>query len=273
MTLSRPLIVLPLFAIGLAFVANHASSRADTPLATMAPAQIRSADIVVSGTVAEDPEISVLESYPAIYVYRFKLRATTALKGSLPADAWMSFSHRGENHQPIRKGDRWLLALRKLDQNLEKRQSLISVLDRVPDSAAARAAARQEIAKLGPLGANVTMTIEQIAPKTPIKWRNPYGDGRFRVVIENRGQRIRLPAVVAFNNDGSKVVRPASVVPANSTQTFEVDALELPIANPPGGARLWITVQMGDKSVSSFFYYSYDVHGPMQEQKSRKRTK
>ena len=273
---SRPyhLFILTLIGLAIASLTTISQATAQTPNAQLDPQSVRSADIVVSGVVADDPQIDIGESYPPVYWYRFTVRDTKQVKNTLPDDLQILYTVRGEDHTPIKKGDHLLLALRKLDQHLEdegsktaqkpKVRSTLDVIGKVPLTPAALSAARRAVEDLKPLGSGVAMTIEQLPPKKPVKWSNPYGDGRFRVVITNSGkQPAHVPAVFAYSPYGSKQVRPAAVMAPGASQTFEVDALELPWKNLPGGARLTITVQAADKSVSSFFYFSYNHHMPM----------
>ncbi len=243
-------------------VLTTASATAKTPV-TIDAKTLHAADIVAHVVVAGEPTRDVLEIFPEVYVYHFSVLVKRSLKGTLQNGHVMHYST-GDKDDVIRSGDSLLLALRKLDQNLDGAQTNIQVLKLARASSRGVASAMTTLRRRPSAGKDVSMSITQVPPARAIKWRNPYGDGKFRVTLTNFGRRAAaIPPVEVTNNAGTTQLSPGFTLAAGATRVVEVDTLELDWKGLPGGARLEITVQAGDKSVSSFFYYSEDVHGPM----------
>jgi len=285
-------------------------------------------DIIAVGTVGSLHNQTILEVYPGIHVGQFKLVAgATVLRGRLPASALVSYSTRDENKIP-RVGDKIIIGVRRLDENLEKTDSryvgLIDYQWSPQLEATARYAARVPVgwkvvagklvspysalkchASLGakaPAGRcntpwrgskvpdDVVMSVRQVAPAKPIRFSNPYGDGRFEITLTNTGQtQARLDDLLSTGTGASRRIlwseslvvlhlkntelhpsaRPlpadaAAVVlqPGESVSTV-VDMLPLDSIVNHGGARIRLTFAIGNRSVSSFFYYASSLHQAM----------
>ncbi len=226
---------------------------------------LRSADIVVEAVVTDVPTVDVLEVAPPIFHYWFRVSVTRNLKGTLPEVKLLMWSTRDEG-DTIRKGDRLVLALRKIDQTLDGVGSRVHVIGKTRATIASVADAMTALEKQTKLGSDVTMSLAQVPPARAIKWTNPYGDGKFTLTIANSGRKaVAIPDVMALTNAAKVRVARGFRLEPGEVRTLTLDALPLDYAVLMGGGRLEVTFQTGDKSASSFFYYTDRFHGPMRK--------
>ena len=133
----------------------------------------------------------------------------------------------------------------------------------------------------------IDIAVSQIIPPGVDPFRNPYGDGRFKVTVTNRGDRpVTVPALLAngknilwadslvvidistVSNRGAtcllrgagaiakaKDLRPVELQPGESVSA-EVDVRHAHgVAFQPGAARYYFRFCLGEKSATSFFYF------------------
>jgi uncharacterized protein (TIGR03067 family) len=138
-----------------------------------------------------------------------------------------------------------------------------------------------------PAGDPIDIAVSHIIPRRVDPFRNPYGDGRFKVTVTNRGDRpVIVPALLAdgknilwadslvvidistASNHGAtcllqgagaiakaKDLRPVELQPGESVSA-EVDVRHARgVAFHPGGARYYFRFCLGEKSATSFFYF------------------
>jgi hypothetical protein len=137
-------------------------------------------------------------------------------------------------------------------------------------------------------GDDVEFTSEQILPPGRHEFRNPYGDGQFRVTVTNRTDRV--VSVPALRTDGQTIfwedslvilnagapyvlpragklteTKPMKLKPKESVSTV-VDVL--PLEGPQwarGGWRMYFQFCLGEKSSMNFFYYNSSHHDRLRE--------
>lgn len=131
--------------------------------------------------------------------------------------------------------------------------------------------------------AGVVFTVEQIKSKNEKKYQNPYGDGLFKVTLENTTHdTVKIPAVL--NEDGSinweksvSIICEDRVVnAAEETSSFklapkskvvgEINTLKLNGINwPNGGSRIYFVFNMNGEKAYNFFYYYSAIHDAMRK--------
>jgi hypothetical protein len=142
-------------------------------------------------------------------------------------------------------------------------------------------------------GEAVKLTVEQVIPEKVHKYRNPYGDGRFKITVTNTtDEAVQVPALLA---DGEKVLWADSLVVVQGGKTHllpgagklhagckplilkpeakvtaVIDTLTLKDVDwPRGGSRVRFTFGLGEHARTNFFYYHSKRHDKLRE-KSRK---
>lgn len=137
-------------------------------------------------------------------------------------------------------------------------------------------------------GAGVKLTVEQIIPAQVEKFRNPFGDGKFRVTVTNTTDKpLDVPALLT--NDGKEILwadsllliersrphllpeagrltadaRPVRLA-AGESVSAEIDTLKLSqVSWPRGGSRVYFRFALGELVQENFFYYYSDRHDKM----------
>jgi uncharacterized protein (TIGR03067 family) len=141
-------------------------------------------------------------------------------------------------------------------------------------------------------GDAIDIEATQVMPPRVDAFRNPYGDGQFKVTVTNRGDKpVSVPALVSDGknvlwadslllldistvaNNGAACLLPGEgavakakevqpvVLKAKESLATIVDVLHARgVMFQPGGARYYYRFCLGEKSATSFFYYSSSHH-------------
>jgi hypothetical protein len=144
-----------------------------------------------------------------------------------------------------------------------------------------------------PAGDGIEITSEQVLPEKRHEFRNPHGDGKFKIVVTNRSDRpVTVPALLT---DGTTICWEDSLVvlwagrsfvlpgagKRTATQSVRLKAGEsvstvvdvLPLQGVEwarGGWRLYFQFCLGEKATTNFFYYHSGHHDPLREAAVRK---
>jgi len=142
-------------------------------------------------------------------------------------------------------------------------------------------------------GPGMQIKSAQIPPANPIKWQNPYGDGKFKIELINTTDKpLTVESLLTngkegkdreilwadslviicrgksyiFADDAGKVTaesKPLTLGP-HKTISVEINALKLrKIAWPRGGSRVYFQFCLGELATNSFFYYYSKLHDKM----------
>lgn len=138
---------------------------------------------------------------------------------------------------------------------------------------------------------DLVLTSSQVIPPDANEYKNPYGDGVFKLTIKNTGKVARkvplfvgvtsgkvygeLSTIAASGNDeesdvnyytwDEKVdeeVKFLELAPGKSVD-FEINCLKLKQQFPNGGMRVYYTFGVGNLVCADFFYYYSSVHDSM----------
>ncbi len=138
-------------------------------------------------------------------------------------------------------------------------------------------------------GDAVAMTVEQVIPEKVQEFRNPFGNGQFKVTVKNTSDKpIEVPALltdgktifwsdsmlVMYQNQPlmlgdagrAKAAKPVQLKAGESvsgiinTLTI-IDGVEW----PRGGSRVYFDFALGEKTASNFFYYFSQLHDPIRD--------
>jgi hypothetical protein len=138
-------------------------------------------------------------------------------------------------------------------------------------------------------GPGLVLSVEQVPPKNPQKFRNDYGDGQFKVTLTNPLDKpVDVPALLTdgkqvFWADSLVVIEGATphLLPGAGALTRDVTPVHLDAGQsvstvidtlplngirwPRGGSRVHFQFALGDLSASNFFYYFSDLHDRMRD--------
>jgi hypothetical protein len=135
--------------------------------------------------------------------------------------------------------------------------------------------------------AEATYTVEQVLPPARQEFKNPYGNGEFKVSVGNPTEKeLEIPAlltdgkkilwadsVLAFYGDQPKILpgagkatslEPVRLKPGETVSGI-VDVLPLDGISYPGGARIYFDFVLGDRVANNFYYHLNNFHGPLRE--------
>jgi hypothetical protein len=142
-------------------------------------------------------------------------------------------------------------------------------------------------------GEGIEIRSEQVLPEKRHEFRNPFGDGQFKITVVNRNDRpVTVPALLtdgktilwedslvvvwagkSFVLPGAGKLKAAQSVrlkPGESVSTV-VDVLPLQgVQWARGGWRLYFQFCLGEKATTNFFYYHSGHHDPLREAAVRK---
>lgn len=256
--------------------------------------QFQQADAIVEGKVSKIVSHTTLEVYPPIHVIRFQLSGYRVLKGKLPPGFVLNWSTRKYKQLP-KVGARLLFTVRVTQQTLKERKqwyrvlahsAVTSSLVKLAQKAAKTPITWKKIYRKT-VGKDIQLRVEQVKPGWQHRWVNPYGDGKFRLTLSNPTYKpVTIPAIKAIGEGHQRKIYwkrailvlhegqlqplpnreaiPASAKPlvlkGGESVSVVVDMLPLGCKHCPGGGRMGYTFFVGEKSVSSFFYYSYTFH-------------
>lgn len=270
--------------------------------------RLNQAGAVVVATIVSVDSHDILESFPEQHVMAMTVAVESALRGEPPRRLSVSIHTVGDDPRP-KAGDRLILGLVKEVQTLamdgERPGIRWQITSHLPASAAAIAQAR--IVAEAPVGAaqadgqvsqtvlgrpaaagpqRARLDVAQIAPETPVKWSNPYGDGKFKITVSNpTDEVIAVPGLWSYGGEilwsdsliyvhrgeihampGAKPLPegalPARLAPGAAVSTV-VDMLGVDFEGWAGGARERFTFAVGAQAATSFFYYHRPLHDPM----------
>jgi hypothetical protein len=285
-------------------------------------ARLNQAELVFTGKVTKVDRGAVGYTDPPLFSDDLRFRPEAVLRGPRPDNLTFirNISQPEEPHHPMdvtylvtadHVGDHWVIGLiGPAEENIVAmaRQAVALPLGwsleagRAVSPGAAlgeNAWPRGAVAESGPVcsrssrpalraGDGIELTAEQVLPAQTHPFRNPFGDGRFRITVTNRGTG---PATVgALLTDGKAVlwedsllvmigsttyllpgagkaraVRPAVLKPGESVSTV-IDTLPLKGVDwPRGGWRVYFRFCLGEKSALNFFYYRSDHHDPLRD--------
>lgn len=300
-------------AIALLLLISAAAQAAELPPA------LKGAPLVFIATLKEVQEGPVARSFPPIYTFRLTFeKADKPLRGTLPEKLGpFHFSHRGEAPPAMNIGQRYLVALKKSegaavvalvpasDEVVTQAKSALSLplgwaseggkvvspwasrgADWWPDDAMLKADFR--CAKSGRpallAGDGIEVKVEQVPPKNLQEFKNPFGDGQFKITVTNTGKMgLTVPALI---KDGDEIRWHDSLVivcqnqpyllpstaPLKNPQAVElapgesvsttIDTLLLgdDVPWPRGGSRIMFTFAVGEAAADNFFYYFSNLH-------------
>ena len=134
----------------------------------------------------------------------------------------------------------------------------------------------------------VVLKVEQVIPKDAHRFRNPYGDGKFRVTVTNTSKA--AADVPALLTDGGRIAWADSLLVLNRRKAYllggagslkdprqtrlkagqgvstVVDVLPIRgIPWPRGGSRVLFTFALGDLTARNFFYYFSRHHDRLRQ--------
>lgn len=138
------------------------------------------------------------------------------------------------------------------------------------------------------LAGDVEFAVEQVIPAQVEKFKNPYGNGQFKVTVTNTTDKpVEVPALLTDGNtvfwDDSIVViyqsrplllagagkatgtKPVQLKPGQSVSGV-IDTLPVRgVMWPRGGSRVYFDFALGEKVRSNFFYYYSTLHDPLRD--------
>lgn len=266
---------------------SAAPHRTSDPLLNVAPlildvkqlAMWDAADVIVVARLVAPRVASVDEMDPPRIHHEFGLAVERTLSGSaLPPGVVVHYS---ESDDVKLEETRMIVALRRVQETLPQAEERFVAVTLAPADDALAAALERE-----PLPEGLAFSVRQVPPAVPQQWVNPYGDGEFDLVVENRGAtpvvvpgletrgaEIAWSEVVTVRDDADRLlplpkqavsgdpVQPVVLGPGQSITT-RVDVKPFGLVHPAGGYRAEYSFRVGQLRASSFFYYDHAYHGP-----------
>lgn len=140
----------------------------------------------------------------------------------------------------------------------------------------------------------IEIETEQVLPENRHEFKNPFGDGQFKITVSNPGEKpIVVPALL---KEGEKILWEESLVifTGGTPQVLPgkgklsaapkpvmlgpkekvsgtIDTLALPgVSWPRGGSRVYFTFALGEQAADNFFYYFSNLHDAMREKRAGK---
>jgi len=274
-------------------------------------AQLNRADSVIQAKLIDAQVLATGLSFPPVYLMQVTLAEPTALRGSVPANLTLRYSSRDKIIEPLGSTVIAGLALEPDGKNATLRFVMPATKDNLALAKTATAVpigwALDKDGVLSPwaergktewnlaapdgtqrcvktkrpallAGKGIELTIEQVPPKKLEKFRNPYGDGEFKITVSNRNNA-EVEVLALLQTDGGiawddslvfvvhdKIhVLPAPAkeekfrsvrLKANESVSTIVNTLALKgVSWPRGGSRVGIQVALGELARTNFFYY------------------
>jgi len=307
-----------LAALGIVLAACSAAAAAEAELLQA----FSRADLVFVGQVAGSTPGPVARSWPPIYTGTLTFEKARALRGECGDAVTLRYSIRSRAQPAFNKGARLVVAattrtgrlqlvksLEATEANLALARKATSVLPgwtleggkpvspwaklgKAAWPAGAKLRADAACSKSGrpalTTNTGILLRVEQIIPKNAHKFRNPFGDGKFRVTVTNTN---KIAAdVAALITDGGKIAwadslfllsggkpyllpgagglkdpRPTTLKAGESVSAV-IDTLPLQgVSWPRGGYRIYFTFCLGERTASSFFYYLSRHHDKLRD--------
>jgi len=272
------------------------------------------AELLFTGKVANVVLGPVGLSEPPLHSMKITFEDVKSLRGPAPANPTFNYSVRGPQAPQFAKGEAMLVAA-----SAQRIGTIVPAKE--ADVALARKAISVPIgwtlendkpvspwAKLGDkaklpgvkgevvcsksgrpalLAGGVEFKVEKIVPAKVQQFKNPFGDGEFKVTVSNPGKEaVEVPALLT---DGKDIFWADSVLIVQGNQTHilptagslknnmgpvklapgasvagTINTLQLKdVSWPRGGSRVMFQFCLGELSASDFFYYSSDFHDRM----------
>lgn len=273
-----------LVSVGVSSAAPHKTS---DPLLNVAPRLLDvvqlelydRADVIVVGRLVAPHVAGVDEMDPPRIHHEFGVAVERTLSGSpLPQNAVIHYVE----SEDLKLGEtRMIVALRRVQETLpDAEERFVAVALAEADDHLAAALEQQ------PLPDGLAFSVRQVPSPTPQQWINPYGDGEFDLVLENRtaspivvpglmtrGAEIAWNELVTVRDDANRILplpggpssseplQPVVLGPGQSITT-RVDVKPFGLVHPAGGYRAEYSFRVGQLRASSFFYYDHAFHGP-----------
>ena len=134
------------------------------------------------------------------------------------------------------------------------------------------------------LAGDVELKVEKVIPAQVQKFKNPFGDGEFKITVTNPGKEaVEVPALLTDGKDilwadsilivqgGKSHILPAAgavrnnlqavKIPAGGSVSGTINTLQLKdVSWPRGGSRVGFQFSLGELAANDFFYYFSDFH-------------
>lgn len=282
------------------------------------------ASLVFTGELSAAVAGPVAQSFPPIYSYQLTFAPKlVALRGLLPETRTFNYRERTTKPPQFSAGKQYLIAvngdtvtkaLLANDELLEVARRAVSVPlgwsfeDDKPISpwasqganawpADSALTAKLVCAKSGRpallAGEGIQISVEQIPPENLQKFKNPFGDGLFKLRVTNTGNaKVQVPALIREGDTirwhdslviicgGKARLLPRKTPPLAPTavelepgQTISttIDTLLLPgdVPWPRGGSRIHFTFCLGELAADNFFYYFSSLHDGMRARRQQ----
>jgi len=288
--------------------------------------KINRAELVFTAEIASVQEGPTARSLPPIYNFQIRFKNIETLRGRSPKEAEYRHSYRGDNPPTFKVGGKVFATGQRLPDSGhvlsmvaeadEKMLELAKAATALPigwertdgkpvspwaaagkpcpapkadAGAVACAKSGRPAASCGPA---ITFTVEKIIPAGFKEFRNPYGDGKFRVSVANASDKaVTVPALftdgkqvlwasslVILGPDGASPdsvfllpadagagdeIKPVTLQPGERLDA-EVNTLRLQgVSWPRGGSRVYFRFCLGELAAADFFYYFSAHHDPL----------
>jgi hypothetical protein len=223
----------------------------------------------------------VLEVYPPIYQHEFELDSPRLLFGtSVPDGGRVTFESKTVSKE-LEAGKPMIIALRRVRATLPKPEEQLQAIELLPATPELEAAATSPDTTPA---SGLALSVRQVAPASPIQYQNDYGDGLFDLEIENQGPdpaivpglfeidgQIAWANAISILDDAGRRLRlpgspatkgtPVRLAPGKKLGT-RIDVKPFGLVRPAGGYRAYYSFRVEQLRVTSFFYYSDNLHGP-----------
>jgi len=274
-------------------------------------AAFNQAELLFTAKVASAVLGPVGLSEPPLYSVTLTFEDVKMLRGRPPAALTFNYSVRSRQQPVFNQGDAMLVAaaaqrittiVPATAGAVAQARQAVSVpigWTLVNDRPVSPWAARGERAKLPGLAAAVVcaksgrpallagpveLQVEKVLPAQVHKFKNPFGDGEFKITVTNPGKEaIKVPALLTDGKDvrwadslvilqngkphllpaGGQLPGPLQSVrlPPGGSVTGTINTLRLrDVAWPRGGSRVQFQFCLGERAASDFFYYFSDLH-------------
>ena len=280
------------------------------------------AELVFVGQVAEWAQGPVGRSWPPVYTGTVTFEKVTVVRGKAGGRVTVRYSIRSKVQPTFKRGAKQVVAARRqadhlvLVRSLEATEANLalakSAAGLLPGWSREKGKPVSPWAKLGrrawPQGATlnadvvcsktgrpalttntgVVLRVEPVIPKTAHKFRNPQGDGRFKLTVTNTnpvpvdvgalltdGGKIAWADSLVFLHGGKALLHPAAGRLTRPTATrlkagqgvsTVIDTLPIEgITWPRGGWRVHFTFCLGERTANGFFYYLSRHHDPLRK--------
>ncbi|MFP4106095.1 MAG: hypothetical protein ACLFVU_08395 [Phycisphaerae bacterium] len=291
--------------------------------------KVSQSQLVFKAKVDEVKPIAVTRSYPPVYIVGVTFTQPTVYKGTAPDGMTFRWSRpavkpafvKGKEYVVAsnQTGKMWVIAAAepatKENVTIASKGAFLPAGWKLRDSKylspwaekgktywpkEAKPQARIECVKTGRpgllAGENIDVSAEPIIPKKTQKYKNPQGNGLFRLRVKNTGKKaVEIPALlqadgkilwseslVVLRGDKAYTLPESDCVPkdvrsfslgAGKSVSVVINALAIKGIDWPGGGRaVQLKFCLGQEIAPGTFHYYSELHDPMQE-KAEKQGK